>query len=187
MALVPKAVRGYEGRYHLDPDTMQVVNTKTGRPKKPRPDKGGYPEVQLFRNNHGEHKYMHVMFAEAYIPNPDNLPEVNHKDENPLNWNLDNLEWCTHKYNMNYGTINERRSVNISKAKKGIPQPWVAKQKGVPVIGTDEDGRECQYPSAKEADRQLGLCAGSVSKVIRGYRPTAGGYKWRKAGPNEIE
>lgn len=186
MVLEPKPVKGYEGQYHLDPDIMQVVNTKTGKVKKSRPDKGGYPEVQLYKNNHREHKYLHIMFAEAYVPNPDNLPEVNHKDEDPTNWNPDNLEWCTHKYNMNYGTINERRGRNISKAKTGVPQPWIVEQKGIPVIGIDTDGHECYYESAKTADRDLGLCLGSVSKVIYGYRKTAGGYKWRKANPDEI-
>ena len=187
MALEPKPVRGYEGRYHLDPDTMQVVNTKTGRVKKPRPDSGGYPAVKLYKNNHGKSKYMHVMFAEAYIPNPDNLPEVNHKDENPENWNLDNLEWCTHKYNMNYGTINERRSVNISKAKKGKPRLYEAGKKKVPVIAYNDDGQRCYYPSGKEADRILGLSPGSVANVLCGRQKTAGGYKWRKAHQDEIE
>lgn len=52
--------------------------------------------------------YIHRLVAQAFIPNPDNLPCVNHKDENPNNNNVDNLEWCTQKYNCNYGTRVDR-------------------------------------------------------------------------------
>lgn len=51
---------------------------------------------------------VHILVAKAFIPNPDNLPEVNHKDENKENDAADNLEWCTSKYNSNYGTCKER-------------------------------------------------------------------------------
>ena len=62
----------------------------------------------------------------AFIPNPDNLPQVNHKDENPQNNRVDNLEWCTNKYNVNYGTALVR----------------MAQKNMIPVIGTDKDGNE---------------------------------------------
>jgi hypothetical protein len=51
---------------------------------------------------------VHKLVAKAFIPNPNSYTEVNHKDENPLNNNVDNLEWCTHHYNMTYGTCQER-------------------------------------------------------------------------------
>lgn len=186
MTFEPKPVRGYEDLYYLDPNTLQVVNAKTGRPKKVRLDKHGYPELELFKDNRRKHKNLHRLFAEAYIPNPDNLPEVNHKDENKTNCHPSNLEWCTRKYNANYGTINDRRGPKISKALTGRSRPWVAEQKSVPVIGTDADGHNCYYPSGKEADRQLGMSPGSVANVLCGRQKTAGGYKWRKANPDEI-
>ena len=186
MSLERKPVKGFEDRYYLDPDLMMVINAKTGHQKKVRLDTEGYPEVELWKNNKGYHRNMHKLFAEAYIPNPDNLPEINHKDENKENWNLNNLEWCTHRYNMNYGTINERRGPKISKALTGRPRHPNAGRRPIPVIGTDEDGNECYYPSGKEADRQLGMSLGSVADVLCDRRKTAGGYKWRKASPDEI-
>lgn len=177
----PKPVPGYEENYYLDPETMSVVNKKTGRPLKTRLDGAGYTEVQLWKNNKGTHKTLHRLFAEAYIPNPNNLPEVNHKDETTTNFNLDNLEWCTHPYNMNYGTANERRGRHISEATRGVPKPWVVEQKSIPIIAIDMDGNETYFSSAREAGRQLMIDQSSITAVLNDRRKTAGGYKFRYA------
>lgn len=121
------------------------------------------------------------MFAEAYIPNPNNLPYINHKDENPSNWNLDNLEWRTQSYNQNYGTANERRGPKISAANRGKPKPWVAKQKGIPIIAIDQWGEETRYPSAREAARQLDMDQSHITSVLTGRRKTACGLRFRYA------
>ena len=67
-----------------------------------------YPTVHLSINGKRKRVTIHRLVALAFIPNPDNLPQVNHKDENPRNNRADNLEWCTEKYNHNYGTYRER-------------------------------------------------------------------------------
>jgi hypothetical protein len=176
-----KPVPGYEDEYYLDPELMRVVNTKTGRPLKPQYNRDGYAEVQLWRHNKGRHKSLHKLFAEAYIPNPNDLPEINHKDENPGNFSLDNLEWCDHPYNMNYGTANERRGRNISESQRGKPKPWVAECKSVPVIAIDAWGNETVYRSAREAGRQLDIDQSSITAVLRGRRRIAGGYIFKYA------
>ena len=82
----------------------------------------GYLGVRLYHQSKGETKRIHRLVAEAFIPNPDNLPCVNHKDENKENNCVDNLEWCSIEYNNNYGTRNERIGktiVKINKYKKG--------------------------------------------------------------------
>ena len=179
MALERKPVPGYEDQYYLDPESMKVVNKKTGKALKPWLNRDGYAEIQLWKNNKSQHKSLHRLFAEAYIPNPDNLPCINHKDVDPSNYNLDNLEWCTQKYNQNYGDVNVRRGRNISKAVKGKPRPWVADRLGKPVILENEYGDKLRYPSGREAARQLGVSYGSVTNVISGRRKTVGGYKVR--------
>lgn len=95
----------------------RVLSLKRGKEyfKKQWIDKDGYYRVTLYRNGVSKNIPVHRLVAKAFIPNPDNLPEVNHKDENKLNDKLENLEWCTQKYNANYGTANERRSLKHKK------------------------------------------------------------------------
>ena len=67
-----------------------------------------YQYVQLKVNGKQRIYYVHRLVAEAFIPNPDNLPEVNHKNEDKYDNRVENLEWCTHHYNTNYGSRTER-------------------------------------------------------------------------------
>ena len=113
-------------------------------------------KVNLSKNGNKYSRSVHRLVATAFIPNPDNLPQVNHKDENPKNNNVSNLEWCTCEYNHNYGTRNERH-------KKAL-------QKRVNVY--DLSGNYIkQYESIKHASEDLNLDPSSVTKVCKGkYR-----------------
>lgn len=68
----------------------------------------GYCQVTLYKDTKRKKYLVHRLVAEAFIPNPDGLPHINHKDENPENNNADNLEWCTPLYNNRYGTARYR-------------------------------------------------------------------------------
>lgn len=70
---------------------------------------------------------IHRLVAEAFIPNPNNYPCINHKDENPSNNNIDNLEWCTYKYNANYGTGVERQKLSRRKHRVPVSIPFTIK------------------------------------------------------------
>lgn len=75
----------------------------------------GYYRVHLYKNGKGKHLSVHRLVAMTFIPNPHNLPQVNHKDENKQNNNVDNLEWVTNKQNINYGNRTEiARGKNIN-------------------------------------------------------------------------
>lgn len=102
-------IKGYEGLYSID--TSGVVYGRKGRPLKPYDNGYGYLIVDL-RDLGGNkrHKKVHRLVADAFIPNPDNLSEINHKDENKHNNSVSNLEWCTSSYNKRYGTGRKSRA-----------------------------------------------------------------------------
>lgn len=142
-------------------------------------DKGGY----LITRHRGVNIKAHRAVAQAFLPNPGNLPQVNHKDEDKTNnfvWvNEDgsvdpqksNLEWCTCEYNRTYGTANQR----ISASNKNCP---VTSKK---VKQIDKDGCVIgEYPSMQEAARQTGIDRSQITRACNGGRgaKTAGGYRW---------
>lgn len=113
-----KPIQGYEGLYYITKDG-RVYSSIQNKWLKPIINNNGYPTVNL----QGQKKLIHRLIAESFIPNPDNLPVVNHKDENKLNFSIDNLEWCTYKYNNNYGTAIERtRKTKASQRKIKKPE-----------------------------------------------------------------
>ena len=105
----------YEGRYQVSNcgrvKSLKRKNVLKEKILKPYVDKDGYLTVAL--NNPRKTFLVHRLVAEAFIPNPDNLPCVNHKDENKQNNVVSNLEWCDRKYNQNYGTRTEKCSKKV--------------------------------------------------------------------------
>ena len=79
----------------------------------------GYLVVGLWKDNKSRNRYIHRLVAEHFLPNENNYPCVNHKDENRKNNNVSNLEWCTHEYNNNYGTRKEKASKTMKGKFKG--------------------------------------------------------------------
>ena len=150
MQEVWKDIKGYEGLYQIS-NTGKVKGLKRNKVLKPILQRSGYYYVDLQRKR----RLVHRLVAEAFIDNPDNLPEVNHKDENKLNNSVENLEWCDSKYNANYGTRNKRRGKPIQCIETGII-----------------------YWGAREMERQLGIKHNNIAEAIRnGTR--AGGYHWQ--------
>lgn len=109
-------VDGYENIYKVSNigniKSLNYKNTKKEKLLKQCVDKGGYLRVTLSKNGKEKLKIVHRLIAKAFIPNPNNLPEVNHKDEDKTNNKINNLEWCDRLYNVNYGTILQRKSEN---------------------------------------------------------------------------
>ncbi len=110
-----KHIAGYEGLYWVS-NLGRVKNAE--KVLKLTPNKKGYQRVGLHKNGKIKTVYVHRLVAEAFVPNNNNLPQVNHKDENKSNNNADNLEWCTSLYNNTYGDKNER--ANETKRQRGL-------------------------------------------------------------------
>lgn len=114
-----KPIKGYEGLYEVSnygrvkslPRGKQWPYRQTHNNIRVQRIKNGYWTVNLSKKNVVKTYLVHRLIAEAFIPNPDNLPFINHKDEVRTNNNIDNLEWCTHQYNCNYGTARERQNI----------------------------------------------------------------------------
>ena len=118
-----KAIQGYEGIYevsnfgnvrsvdrYLDCKIKNVnKHLWKGRIISQQKRKDGRLTVALYSHSKRKRMLVHRVVADAFIPNPNNYPCINHKDENPANNKVENLEWCTYKYNNNYGTFAERR------------------------------------------------------------------------------
>ena len=115
-----KNVIGYEGLYEVS-NKGNVRNVRRNTLLKLSKNKYGYIQVYLYKNGIKTGLTVHRLVAEAFIENPDNLPEVNHKDEDKTNNRVENLEWCSHKYNVNYGHRTEN-AIN-TRVKNGYADP----------------------------------------------------------------
>lgn len=145
-----------------------------GRVLKQQRDRYGYMRVNIRVNGKCIGLLIHRIVATCFIPNPDNLPEVNHIDCDKTNNRPDNLEWCTPQYNTAY------------REKYGVPAKEFAKVLRKPVIAVDlKTGKILRFESRSEAARQLGIGAGEVRAVTSGLKKTAGGY-WFTEDESEI-
>jgi len=133
-----------------------------GRILKQCSDKGGYLQLHIPIDGKSTAKLVHRLVAQTFIPNPDSLPEVNHKDCNRTNDHVDNLEFCTRSYNNQY------------REKFGISSTETI---GRPVFAIDLNTMEVsRFRSQHEAGRNLGINVGSINMVIKGSRNQAGGF-----------
>lgn len=164
-----KPIKDFEELY-LIYDDGKVWSIKRKQYLKQEMMNTGYFRVSLYKNGTIYHKFVHRLLAETFIPNPDNLPCVNHKDENKQNNTLSNLEWITQKDNTNYGTGLARR------VQQQINNPHRSRR----VVQYDLDFNEIRkYPSIMEAERQTGYANTNISKACKETRRTVGGCYWR--------
>lgn len=165
---------GYPNHTITDDGRVFSLNYKMqGKKKemKQRKNKNGYFDVGLYNKVIKNKIFMvHRLVALAFIPNPYNLPQVNHKDECKTNNNVSNLEWCDAKYNNNYGTKLERVSkIHLNRKDQSKPVKQFTKA-GVFIK---------EYPSMMEVERQTGYINSYISSCCKGRRKSAYGYIWR--------
>ena len=169
-----KPIKGYEGLYEVSnlgriKSLKRLVKKWDGYrivPEKiltPRANNRGYLRITLCKDGITKTFSPHRLVAEAFLDNPDNLPCVNHKDENPLNNVASNLEWCTYSYNNSYGNRNNR--IALSKSK--------------PVLQYTLDGEFVrEWASTMECGRN-GFQQSSVAACCRGERNKHKNYIWK--------
>lgn len=156
-----KEIKNFEELYQVN-ELGQIWSIKNKKYLKQTLCKNGYLYVGLHKNKIRKNMLVHRIVAEAFLPNPNNLPEVNHKDENPQNNSVDNLEWCDSRYNKNYGTRTQKHKLLISK----------------PVLQYTLDGELVrEWISATEAGRN-GFSQSGINNCCLGKAKTHKGFKW---------
>ena len=154
-----KAIAGYEGLYEVsDQGRVKSLNyNRTGKEKimNTGEDTYGYLQVSLCKDGHVKKLKVHRIVAKAFIPNPNNLETVNHKDEVKTNNTVSNLEWMTR-------ADNKRYSAN----------------KSVQMLDKSTGELLAIFPSTHEAERATGINQSHISKCCRGKLKSAGGYVW---------
>lgn len=149
---LPRKVDNGWGEYERDGRTLSCG--LRGR------EKLKYKFVVLVKNGKEKHKSIHRLVAEAFIPNPDNLPEVNHKDRNTFNNFVENLEWCDKQYNIEYS-----KNVRVAQYLNGE--------------------KIAEYKSVKYASQMTGIIPTAISNTLKGRSKTAGGYEWKYCNKGE--
>lgn len=174
-----KPIAGYED--YLVNEKGQVFSKKSNKFLKP--SMRMYSSVELSNKNGRKRVLVHRLVAEAFLPNPDNLPQVNHKDENKHNNDVRNLEWCTAKYNMNYGEAAKTRHSKVDYSKPVFKENAIknGKKHSKPVLQFTRDGEFVnRYESGKEASRQTGANHSHILECCSGKRyKTVKGFVWR--------
>lgn len=171
-----KEVLGYEGLYEVSNygkvrsknryvDCKKYKAFKKGVLLKPRKDKGGYLTVYLSRGNKHKQFFVHRLVAMSFIENSNNLPFINHKDENKENNVVENIEWCDRMYNNNYGSRNLRAGISCRKR----------------ILQYDLRGNFIKsYNSVFQAKKENSKSSGThISEACNGKRKSAYGYLWR--------
>ena len=182
MSEIWKPIKNFEGLYEVSNlgrvrSLDRVVRNRSGYAvrkgkliKEAAVSGKAYRKVGLWKNNMGTNVLVHRLVAEAFIPNPYNLPEVNHKDENPSNNCADNLEWCDADYNMHYGTLQQRKA-DKQRGKSIGSQPILQFTKEGELIA--------RYDSALKAAEAINGDNSAICKCANGKVKTSYGFVWK--------
>lgn len=188
MSEIWKDCLGWEGLYQVSNlGNVRSLHYKSPYLMSPATDASGYQRVSFVRPNTKKYKRyaVHRLVAESFIPNPDYLPQVNHKDENKANNHVDNLEWCTAKYNSNYGTHNKRCSdsrmgIKFSDSHLDNLRSAHAEVQGKRVYQFSTDGELISsFMSISDAARFMKTSANNISHCCNGLTKSACGYIWK--------
>ena len=160
-----KDIKGFDGTYQVN--ELGEVFDRSGRKRRLTTNRQtGYVYLPLRRGGATLQRYVHRLVAEAFIPNPDEKPEVNHINGDKTDNRVTNLEWVTHSENISHAHTTR-----------------LITPRSTPVEMVGSDGLVIQrFKSVKDAAEYLGgNCLANIYKAIHGHRKTVGGYVWRCA------
>lgn len=156
-----KDIKGYEGKYQVSSEG-RIWSIGSQKILKPVLQPNGYYRITLIaKNGKKVNESIHRLVALMFIPNEDNLPQVDHINEDKSDNRACNLRWVSAKENTNHGTRNERISKN---------QPTKRKVRNITT--------NTVYDSIADAERDTGIAHQNIIKVCQGTRKTTGGFRW---------
>ena len=161
-----RPVKGYEGYYEVS-NKGRVKSLVSGKLLSPQSNGVGYLKVELWKDKIGKKKYIHRLVADAFLPNPLNRAEVNHRDSDPTNNTLENLEWVSSSENTKHAVY------------KGALKAWGNKAKAIEAINV-ESGMVLRFATISEAERVIGTR--HITDVLKGKRNQCKGYTFRYIG-----
>ena len=157
------------GHDYIVSNTGRVRRIGSDKDKVPKTNKR-YDQVDLYKDGKRTSKAVHILVAEAFVPNPDNKPEVNHKDGNKHNNHADNLEWVTHKENCEHAWVNGLAKPSRSMLGKKNPNGG-RKGKPIRIVETGE-----VFNSTLECEKAIGGNNRHINDCLRGRQNTHRGY-----------
>ena len=171
-----KDIANYEGRYQVS--NLGRVKTQSGIIRRTKRNNRGYVQISLSKNGHDSYFLLHRLVAQSFISNPNNFPQVNHKDEDKSNNMAENLEWCTNAYNRHYGTgicrmashhdYQELSKINSQKESTGRVNQFDLKRNLIHV-----------WESATAAEKITGHSHGAILRCCRKELNQSCGFVWR--------
>lgn len=165
-----KDIVGYEGCYQVSNlgrvKSLNYLQKGKEQILKAQVVSCGYFAVTLSKEGKSKTHTIHRLVAKTFIDNPDNLPQVNHKDEDKTNNRVENLEWCSAEYNVNYGSRTKRQSESQTNYPKF--------SKRVLCLETGKI-----YPSTMQVQRELGFANTAISSACNGKLKQAYGFHWK--------
>ena len=173
MSTIWKDVKDFEGLYEIS-SHGEVYSHISNKILKLNNQIKGYLAIDLWKNKKRYRRRIHRLVAEVFIPNPENKPEVNHKDCNTSNNNLENLEWVTTAENQIYASKLGRKSHLL-----GVNGKYNKLHKIVEQLDLYSDNIINIYNGTNEAYRKTNINQGNIASCCRGERNHAGGYRWR--------
>lgn len=168
-----KNVKGYEGLYQVSSEgRVKSLKFSKERILKVGKEGGGYLFVNLCKEGKVKKFKVHRLVASTFLPNPDNLLEINHIDEDKTNNRVENIEYCDRSYNINYGNRNEK----------------MAKSRSIPILQfTKQSDFIRRWESGTQIEKELGIKQSNISKCCKGKCKTAYGFVWMYAVINGFE
>lgn len=166
-----KTINGFSN--YLIGNNGEVYNKQTQYSKRPTSNHSGkgYLYVDLYNGNKRTRKYVHRLVAEAYIPNPENKPYINHIDGNPHNNSVKNLEWCTPLENVEHAS-------KVIKTMKQYKKANERRKRKVKMFNKVSGVEVATFESILEAERCTGISLSNIVACLKGRQSYTKEYFW---------